>query len=355
MKLISGKMQAWRGGGLDPTNIAMDLTYRCNRSCAFCFLDCTDLKSEKRKELSAGEIKSFVDSLSARRRQFFIAGGEPLLRRDFLEIIGHIKKRGHNCLITTNGTLLDEKTCLALLKMKVDEIVISIHGDRYTHDRIVGREGSFKLLERAAGFINASRYNTATLLTFWCTITGLNHTRLFNTYTALRKLRPDNIAFNHLDYITPADRAATSGIFSRALSCPLLPRSSSAKARAINTRTLAAQISEVRAAVKDGFGSVKFMPDLNTRQIGAWYDRKALLRKQGVCRAQWNQLWLSPWGDVLACVPLIHALGNIRERPWREIYNGSEFRAFRETLLKAGGLLPTCSRCGRESYYKGNL
>ncbi len=355
MKPKSGEMEAWWRKRLEPTDIAMDLTYRCNRSCGFCFLDCTNLKSDKRKELSANEIKIFVDSLGDLKRQFFIAGGEPLLRRDFLEIIGHIKKRSHSCLITTNGTLLDEKTCLALLKLKVDEIVISIHGDRDTHDRIVGRKGSFELLEKAAGFINSSKYKTATLLTFWCTITGLNHKRLFNTYTALKELGSDNITFNHLDYITPADRAATSGIFSRALSCPLLPRSSSSKAHIIDTKRLAVQISGIKAADGGGPGGVKFSPELNARQINAWYDRKVIFKKPGVCRAQWNQLWLSPWGDVLACVPLIHALGNIRQRPWREIYNGAEFRAFRETLLNAGGLLPTCSRCGRESYYKGKL
>ena len=355
MKPSSGEMEASWSKKLEPTDIALDLTYRCNRSCGFCFLDCTDLKSYKRKELTAGEINIFVDSLGALKRQFFIAGGEPLLRRDFLKIISHIKKRSHRCLITTNGTLLDEKTCLALLKMKVDEIVISIHGDRDTHDRVVGRKGSFELLEKAAGFINASKYKTATLLTFWCTINGLNHKRLLNTYVALKKLGPDNVAFNHLDYITPADRAATAGIFSRELSCPLLPRSSSAKTRFIDTKKLAAQISKVKAADADEQGGVKFSPDLHTRQLSAWYDGKVFFKKPGVCRAQWNQLWVSPWGDVLSCVPLMHTLGNIRQRPWREIYNGAEFSAFREALLKAGGLFPICSRCGRESYYKANI
>ena len=112
----------------DPDYVALDLTYRCNLACSFCFMAESRTKAVGGRELTLAELKKLVDGLSQRPREFFLAGGEPSLRRDLPALVRHIKKRGHRCLLTTNAQRLDEKTASALLKAGVDEITVSLHG-----------------------------------------------------------------------------------------------------------------------------------------------------------------------------------------------------------------------------------
>lgn len=90
----------------DPDFVAIDLTYRCNYSCNFCFLENSSRRVSRGGELGTKELKAFIDSLAGRRREFYIVGGEPSLRGNFTEIVAHIVKGGHRCLVTTNGSRL---------------------------------------------------------------------------------------------------------------------------------------------------------------------------------------------------------------------------------------------------------
>lgn len=52
-----------------------------------------------------------------------------------------------------------------------------------------------------------------------------------------------------------------------------------------------------------------------------------------------------PNGDVVGCPWFPEArMGNVRERKFREIWNGAGMRGFRKSLSE-DGLFPSCSRC----------
>ena len=79
--------------GLDaPICITWELTYACNLECVHC------LSSSGRRdprELSTAEAKQVLDEL--RDLQVFyinIGGGEPMIRRDFFEIVDHAVGNG---------------------------------------------------------------------------------------------------------------------------------------------------------------------------------------------------------------------------------------------------------------------
>src|SRR6201993_3322907 len=79
--------------GLDaPICLTWELTYACNLSCVHC------LSSSGRRdprELSTAECKAVIDTLE--RMQVFyvnIGGGEPMIRRDFMEIVDYAIGRG---------------------------------------------------------------------------------------------------------------------------------------------------------------------------------------------------------------------------------------------------------------------
>ena len=73
-------------GGLDaPICLTWELTYACNLACVHC------LSSSGRRdpdELTTAEAMSVVDQLAA-LQVFYVnmGGGEPMLRRDFFDIV----------------------------------------------------------------------------------------------------------------------------------------------------------------------------------------------------------------------------------------------------------------------------
>lgn len=331
----------------DPDYVALDLTYRCNLACSFCFMSKSRGKAAGGGELTLAELKKLVDSLSQRPREFYLAGGEPSLRRDLPGLVLHIKKRGHRCLLTTNAQLLDERAAARLLRAGADEITVSLHGTPELHDRITGVKGAAARAERFFRFAAASPLKKNTNLTLWCTINRLNHARLYEVYRYFKTLNPACIAFSQMDYITKNDLAKTRAIFRAGLGAETVLRSSESLAAGISPAALARETALIKAA---GDPSVRFDLDLSPEEMRGWYSPRSDFKKRGFCLAQWKGLWIGPRGEVITCQPLGHEMGSVRAQPALEVFNGPGFKKFRAALLKSGGYLPTCSRCGRTSY-----
>ena len=332
---------------LDPDYIAIDTTYRCNLACSFCFMAKSALRKPAKKELTLAAWKKFIDTLSSKPREFYIAGGEPGLRKDLPELIAHIKKGGHRCLITTNGCSLDIKTVSKLLDAGLDELTVSMHGMPELHDRSVGLKGAFAKTAAVCAFVNSSPLKGTKKLTFWCVINAANYDKLYETYKLFKTMKTDHIRFHHLDFIREKDRTETEALFKKELGRSLNLKTSESMAAGISVKRLAAEINKIKAA-KDP--SVRFDLDLTEAEMKLWYDPKRKFTKKGFCLGQWNGIWVSPNGDIVPCQPLGHVMGNITQDDWLAAYNGPAYREFRKLLIKQRGFLPTCSRCGRTSY-----
>ncbi len=135
-------------GGLDaPICLTWELTYACNLACVHC------LSSSGRRdprELSTAEAKAVIDEL--RDLQVFyvnLGGGEPMIRRDFFEIVSHAVENGIGVKFSTNGTFVDAEKARRLAAMDYLDIQISIDGvDAATNDAVRGA-GSFDSARRA--------------------------------------------------------------------------------------------------------------------------------------------------------------------------------------------------------------
>lgn len=328
---------------LDPSYVALDLTYRCGFNCPFCFVKNNSLLKPGRKELGTAELKRLISSLSGRRRRFYVTGGEPALRADLPEIVRAIKQDGHSCLITTNAHALNPAIIKKLAAAGADEIVISLHGGPTAHDGAAGVNGAFRQVAAAVKLITGLP-SPRPAVTLWCTINRANHASLPAVHAAMAALKPDHIAFNHLEYVSAGDLRKTAALLRRELGAAPAFRSSERLARGINASALAAGA----AAVKRADPQVKFYPDLDRAGMKTWYDPARSVRKTGRCAGQWDALWISPYGDLLSCQPLACALGPAANP--LAAYNGPAYAAFRKALLRAGGFFPSCGRCGREPY-----
>lgn len=333
----------------DPVYIGFDITYRCNARCHFCFLKNNSLFNRSLKELDYLEIKNLIDSFGNKKRKFYITGGEPLLRDDLLDIIGYIKTRGHQCTLTTNGTLLGERDIDCLLKYRVDEIVISLHGDRKIHEKTLNMKNSFKKVVASIRKINSSPYKTKSRLIIWCTINRYNYNNLYGICNLFMSFNPDAIAFNHLEFVSETSIRSISRIWKKYLSHPLKIKPSQQLANKIDIKNLVIQINKIKEI---GRANIKFYPDLSPLEMEGWYSPDAILKKNGLCYGQWQSLWISPAGEVLSCQPIAEKFANIKDIFYQKIYNSKEYNRFRHLLKKFNGYFPICGRCGRVPYQK---
>ena len=134
--------------GLDaPICLTWELTYACNLACVHC-LSSSGQRDDR--ELSTEQAKAILDELAALQVFYInIGGGEPMIRRDFFEIVEHSIANNIGVKFSTNGAFIDKKNAERLTAMDYLDIQISLDGtDAITNDAVRG-EGSFDTAIRA--------------------------------------------------------------------------------------------------------------------------------------------------------------------------------------------------------------
>jgi radical SAM protein with 4Fe4S-binding SPASM domain len=121
---------------------SVELTLRCNLSCAHCY--CT--QDINKKELAFSEICRILDEITdAGCFWLLITGGEPLIRPDFLDIYTYAKKKGLIITIFTNGTLITSEVADYLKEWPPFLVEISLYGaTQETYEKVTGVPGSYK-------------------------------------------------------------------------------------------------------------------------------------------------------------------------------------------------------------------
>ena len=125
-----------------PINGQLELTYRCNLNCIHCY--CKEMEN-KGKELNTKQWKKIIDELQKEGcLDLCFTGGDPLIRKDFLEIYAYAKAKGFLITILTNGTLFTKKLISYLQKSPPFSIEITLNGiTEATYERITQIPGSF--------------------------------------------------------------------------------------------------------------------------------------------------------------------------------------------------------------------
>jgi [mycofactocin precursor peptide]-tyrosine decarboxylase / 3-amino-5-[(4-hydroxyphenyl)methyl]-4,4-dimethylpyrrolidin-2-one synthase len=124
-----------------PICLTWELTYACNLACAHC------LSSSGRRdprELSTDEAMALIDEFATMQVFYVnIGGGEPMIRRDFFDLVEHAVERRVGVKFSTNGTRIDARAAERLARTDYVDLQISIDGaDAATNDRLRG-EGSY--------------------------------------------------------------------------------------------------------------------------------------------------------------------------------------------------------------------
>jgi radical SAM protein with 4Fe4S-binding SPASM domain len=296
-----------------PAYVVWELTLRCDQPCTHCG---SRAGTHRPDELSTEEALGVVRQLrEMRAREVVLIGGEAYLHPGFLDIVRALKEAGIRPGMTTGGRGITEALARQVADAGLYAASVSIDGLEPTHDLMRAAPGSFASATGALRFLGAAGVRVAANTN----LNRLNQADLEPLYEHLKGL---GIRAWQLQITAPLGRAADRPAM---LLQPwdlidLLPRIAALKTRAF----------------EDG---ITLMPGNN---LGYFGPEEGLLRSPRPdagdhwrgCMAGRYVMGIESNGAVKGCPSLQtshYVGGNLRQRPLRDIWEGSPELAFTRT------------------------
>ncbi len=326
--LIARLMETWVRRPRAPTRLVIDLTRRCNLRCEMCHT----WKVDPAHEMSPDEVRAALRQMPD-LLWLDLTGGEIFLRADADALFEATLDAAPALKVLhfpTNGwfTRRVVAVCEAVRARRPELaliVTVSIDGPPDVHDRIRGREGSFR---RALETYRAL-----------CAVPGVD-VYLGTTVT------PSNRA--HLDALEAVLRAELPGFHPRRWHWNWLQVSQHFFANAhLADGTLPPEAPG--ALVRDHLrrrGAPTSMVELMELMFLVNLDAYRRGERAGIpCQALRSAAFISPEGRVYPCHVWDRPIGDLRERSLDEIWNAPETLRLREEIterLACGGCFTPC-------------
>jgi len=339
------------GRALPPRYIDIKMTNRCNLRCKMCGQwgeqgTYRNAPAEVlRQEIELPALKRLADQVAHFRPMFYLWGGEPFLYRDLIPFIEHLRSRGMNCAINTNGTFLADAAD-DLVRAGVANILVSLDGPREVHDRVRGVPGTFDKVMTGVERVLAARKtrrSASPYVTFVTTINTENVTEFDRVYDIAAQVGADFVGLQFGTFTTPETGHAYAARMKGALGCEATSwRGFLSYDSQLDVPAVQERLARIRGT-KHAFGTY-FIPDLKPEDLPEYYSGTRPMNGCRTCIVPWMRADLLPNGDVYPCIDFPdYIVGNIHETPLMQLWNGPRYVAFRRELRKK--LLPICGRC----------
>ena len=309
-------------------SLFIEMTGKCNEHCRHCGSNCGDFTEEN--PLSAVEIMDFLDQVKAdfdiSKMRLCVTGGEPLLRKDFFEIMNYASSLGFAWGMTSNGTLIDEEVAKKLKKARLRTVSVSLDGLKEYHEWFRQSPGSY---ERTVNGIKALlKYSGCQHVQITTVITHKNIGDLEKMYEEFGRI---GVRSWRVINIEPIGRAKEEpGLI----------------LNAEEYKRLFDFIREYRfeGKMEVSYGCSHFLGEEYEREVRKWY----FLCNAGVYVASvmYN-------GDITACLDIERrpelVQGNIRKDRFKEIWE-KKFDIYRTDYRKTG----KCADCEHYRFCAGD-
>lgn len=317
--------------------IDIELSNNCNLRCKMCWFHGEQGIGDryKSRELDTREVFQLVEALSCHRPNIYLGGTEPFIRKDFLSILEHIKKKNMRVSFTTNGTLLEPAKIDKLVKLGVDSVSFSIDGHRQLHDSIRG-PGVFNKVTSAIAQIAAAKKKmecTKPILHVNIVINLAIISHLEETVDAIESATNGGVDFyrlHHLWFVTSTELLSHQQEVQKALGC-MAPGARShliSDSQRIHPDAIAGEMGSLLSHPK-----VRPFPDLSPPGIRRFYGDGPSEKKR--CMAPFYAAVVKPDGDIRFCPDEWiddYCVGNIRKGGFDAIWNNAKSRKFRKAL-----------------------
>lgn len=137
----------------------LEVTRRCNLSCAYCGSDCTPAAqaTEMPTERWIEVMRQVAADFDASKVMIAVTGGEPLLKPGILDLLQELNRLGFPYGMVTNGQHLDAAMARALVDAGLRSIALSLDGPPAVNDALRG-PGTAAAVARAVKALQAAGY-----------------------------------------------------------------------------------------------------------------------------------------------------------------------------------------------------
>jgi heme b synthase len=289
--------------------LAWETTRRCNLNCRHCRAAAS--LGPYPGELTTDEgIKLLNDVASMGQVVIILTGGEPLLREDIYELAAHGHRIGHRMVMAVNGTLATPEIARRLKEVGIQRVSISIDGaTAESHDDLRAVPGAFEgALRGIAAFKEAGlpfQINT--------TVTKGNLPELPAIYELAINL---GAAAHHVFVLVPTGRGAD-----------IVDQLVSPEEYEETLKWMLARQKEGRLHLKPTCAPQYYRlwrEDAHARGEKITPQTHGMEAMTKGCLGGQGFAFVSYKGEVQPCGYLEQVAGNIRERPFPEIWTNSE-------------------------------
>jgi AdoMet-dependent heme synthase len=319
-----------------PYVVSWNLTYRCNLACEHCYLDAggtplVDADSfADRSELDTEACFRVIDELAAFAPECLtiLTGGEPLLRRDILEIVGRASQRGLWVVVGTNGVRVSENVARRLADTGARGLSLSLDAlDPDRHDRFRKVRGAWQNTVAGAEILHR------TGLPFIVQTTVGSHN--LDELEAIADFAHDRLAARvwNLYFLVPTGRGQfvsdiTPGQYDAVLASLSRIQKKYERRMLVNAKCAP---HFVKTVLEQGDGAAS----IRTWSGGA-----------GGCPAGTHYMGIRPNGDVTPCPYLPVFAGTLRHSSLAELWTSSELFTGIRRRTALGGRCGACELNG---------
>lgn len=347
------------GYSAPPETISLFLTFKCNLTCPMCgqwgdqgvFKDFPN--EVLRKQLSPDEIRGLVDELAEFGPNITLFGGEPMMYKDWTDVVAYIKGKGMRCNMVTNGTLMSVYA-ERIIDSGIDEIILSLDGTEKVHDITRGARGTFRRLAQGVADVARLRQERGVKhphLNINCTIFETNYRNLDEIVDLAEEMGADNINFHHLLFINQQSYDRHNAIFQENFG-QITPDWAGfvwKELPEIDPEVLIQSIRTVEA--RKSRINVSVYPNFTPEEVRRYYTGFEFesTSYKNRCVSLWMTAYIMPDGEVRPYHTMNFSPGNVRRHSFKDIWNNKIYRSYRR-LVKNRKRFPVCAKGCTELY-----
>jgi radical SAM protein with 4Fe4S-binding SPASM domain len=345
-----------------PYVISWNLTYRCNLACEHCYLDAGPkplVATENfadRSELGTEECFNVIDEIAAFAPECLtiLTGGEPLLRRDILEIVRRAAERSLWVVVGTNGVRITENVAQRLAEAGARGLSLSLDAlDPERHDHFRKVRGAWQNTVEGAEILNR------TGLPFIVQTTAGSHN--LSELEAIADFAHERLAAKvwNLYFLVPTGRGQfvsdmTPAQYDEVLASLYRIQRKYDRRMLVNAKCAPHYIKTVlenatETDPTEGAGRRFGVPAVALAEAGSSPIR-TYSGGAGGCPAGTHYMGIRPNGDVTPCPYLPVFAGNLRTLPLAELWTSSELFT---DIRRRSSLEGRCGACEMNGHCGG--
>jgi 12,18-didecarboxysiroheme deacetylase len=325
--------------------VVWNITRACNLKCVHCYAKASESGDEK--ELTTEEAKAMIDDLAEFGVPVLLfSGGEPLVRGDLVDLARYAVSRGMRAVISTNGTLITKDKARELKGVGLSYVGVSLDGMEEVNDHFRGKKGAFQAAME--GIRNCQEAGLKVGLRF--TLNRMNVEEVPRIFDLLEQADIPRVCFYHLVYAGRGSELIEEDLDhrqTRAVVDLIINRTKDLHERGLNKEVLTVDNHA------DG-------PYLYLRMVRQGDPRSAEvleLLKMNEGNSSGVGIGCISWdGAVHADQFWRHtSFGNIRERPFREIWTDLSDPIMAKLKKKKRHVKGRCAACSWLDICGGNF